>query len=87
MNSPHNALQQLKLMLNQRVPLNKEIITPQLYGGILPDNLLFDLSFVLGEVVNSQRCSSFRPDPYYVIVWNTVLIPRSLVSNVGRFHV
>ena len=22
----------------------------------------------------------------YCIVWNTVLVPRSLVSNVGRFH-
>ena len=28
---------------------------------------LFDLSFVLGEVMNSHcMCFSFRPDPYYV---------------------
>ena len=26
------------------------------------------------------------PDPHCVAVWNTVVIPLSLVSNVGRFH-
>ena len=31
-------------------------MTPQPYGGILPGILLFDLSFVLGEVMHSQ-CS------------------------------
>ena len=29
--------------------------TPQLYGGFVPDTPLFDLSFVLGEVMNSHR--------------------------------
>ena len=39
----------------QCVPTNTEMVKPQLNGGILPDTLLFDVSFVLGEVMNSHR--------------------------------
>ena len=47
--------------------------------------LLSDLSFVLGEVMNShcEYVFFFRSNPYYRIVWNTVIILLSLVSNVG----
>ena len=36
-------------------PINKETVHhSMLYGGFLPDIPLFDLSFVLGEVMNSH---------------------------------
>ena len=57
--------------------------------GFSPDYMLVDLAELCRggvEVFGYFRCFCTRQAQYYVTIWNTVLIPQSSASNVGRFH-